>query len=59
MIQAITNADYADDIAGLTNTPTQAEFLLAYSAAGNRWHLLYVNADKTECIGFDQKEDIY
>ena len=44
--QTITNANYADDIAFLANTPTQAETLLyglerAASGIG-----LYVNADK-------------
>ena len=46
------NADYADDLALLTNTPTKAESLL-YSlqqAAGGTGH--YVNTNKTDfmCI---------
>ena len=56
--QTITDADYADDRALLTNTPTLAESLL-YSleqAAGGIG--LLVNADKMEYMYFNQKEDI-
>ena len=54
----ITNADYADDIALLANTPTQAEFLLdsLKRAAGGIG--LHVNIDKTEYMSFNQSSDI-
>ena len=56
--KTITDADYADDIAILANTPNQAETLL-YSleraAAGIR---LYVNAHKTEYVCYNQTGDI-
>ena len=46
--QTITDADYADDIALLPNTPAQAESLLhsLERAAGGVG--VYVNANKTE-----------
>ena len=56
--KTITDADYADDIALLANTPNQAETLLHSSeraAAGNG---LYVNAHKTEFMCFNKKGDI-
>ena len=56
--QTITDSDYADDIAFLANTPTQAETLihsLERAAAGIGLH---VNADKTEYICFNQRVDI-
>ena len=51
--ETITDADYADDIALLANTPTQAEFLLhsLERAAGGIG--LHVNADKTEYMCFN------
>ena len=54
----ITDADYADDIALLANTPNQAETLmhsLERAAAGIGLH---VNAHKTEFMCFNQKGDI-
>ena len=48
--QTITEADYADDIVHLANTPTQAEsqlHSLEWAAAGIGFH---VNADKKEYI---------
>ena len=56
--QTITDADYADDIALLANTPAQAESLLhsleqAASSIG-----LHENADKTEYMCFNQRGDI-
>ena len=57
-IQTITDADYADDIALLTNTPAQAETLLhslEWAAAGIGLH---VNSDKTEYMCFNQWGDI-
>ena len=51
------DADYADDIVLLANTPAQAETLvhsLEQAAAGIG---LYVNADKTEYMYFNQTGD--
>ena len=56
--KTITDADYADDIALLANTPNQAETLLhslERTAAGIGLH---VNAHKTEFMCFNQKGDI-
>ena len=56
--KAITDADYADDIAILENTPNQAETLLHSSeraAAGIGCH---VNAHKTEYMCFNETGDI-
>ena len=49
------DADYADDIALLSNTPTQTKSLLhnLEQAAGGIG--LHVNADKTESMCFNQK----
>ena len=54
----ITDADYADDIAILANTPDQAETLLHIleRAAANIG--LYVNAHKTEYMCYNQTGDI-
>ena len=57
--QTITDADYADNIALLANTPTQAETLLhspERTAAGIGFH---VNAHKTEYTCFKQRGDIF
>ena len=56
--KSITDADYADDIAILANTPNQAETLLhslerAVASIG-----LHVNAHKTEYMCFNQTGDI-
>ena len=56
--QTITDADYTDDIALLTNTPAQAKTLLhslERAAAGIGFH---VNAHKTEYMCFSQRDDI-
>ena len=56
--KTITDADYADDIVLLANTPNQAETLLhslERAAAGIELH---VNAHKTEFMCFNQKGDI-
>ena len=56
--KTITDADYADDIAILANTPNQAEKLLhslERAAAGTD---LYVNAHKTEYMCYNQTGDI-
>ena len=56
--QTIKDADYAHDIALLANTPAQAESLLnsLEQAAGNIG--LHLNADKTEYMYFNQKDNI-
>ena len=56
--KTITDADYADDIALLANTPNQAETLqhsLERAAAGIGLH---VNAHKTEYMCYNQTGDI-
>ena len=56
--KTITDADYADDIAILANTPNQAETLLhslEWAAAGIG---LYVNAHKMEYMCYNQMDDI-
>ena len=56
--KTITDADYADDIALLANTPNQAEtqlHSLERAAAGIGLH---VNAHKTEFMCFNKKGDI-
>ena len=56
--KTITEAEYAEDVALLANTPTQAEFLqhsLERIASGIGIH---VNTDKTEYICFNQRYDI-
>ena len=56
--KTITDADYADDIAILANTPNQAETLLhslEQAAAGIGLH---VNAHETEYMCFNQAGDI-
>ena len=54
--QTMTDADYADDIALLTNTPSPDEYLLhsLEKAAGSIG--LRVNADKTEYVCFNQSQ---
>ena len=57
-VQTITDADYADNIALLANTPAQAVTLLQnleWAAAGIGLH---VNADKMEYMCFNQRGDI-
>ena len=56
--KTLTDADYADDIALLANTPNQAETLLhslERAAAGIGF---YVNAHKTESMCYNQTGDI-
>ena len=50
--QTITDADYADDIVLLANTPTEAKKQPEPAAAGIGLH---INADKTENMCFNQK----
>ena len=57
-VQIITNADNADEIALLANTPTQAETLLHRLERAAFGIGLYVNADETEYMCFNQRGDI-
>ena len=56
--KTITDADYADDIAILANTPNQAETLLHSLERAAAGIGLHVNAHKTEFMCFNQKGDI-
>ena len=56
--KTITDANYADDIAILTNTPAQAETLLHNLERAAAGIGLYVNAHKTEYMCFIQTGDI-
>ena len=57
--KTITDADYADDIAILTNTPNQAETLLHRLERAAAGICLHVNAHKTEYMCYNQTGDIY
>ena len=54
----ITDADYADDIALLANTPAQVETLLHSLERAVTGIGLHINADKTEYMCFNQRGDI-
>ena len=56
--QTITDADNADDIVLLANTPAQAESQLLSLERAVRSIGLHVNADKTEYMPFNQRGDI-
>ena len=56
--EMIMDADYADNIACLANTPTQAESLPHSLEQATGGIDLHVNADKTEYMCFNQKRDI-
>ena len=56
--KTITDADYADDIVILANTPNQAETLLHSSERADAGIGLHVNAHKTEYMCFDKTGDI-
>ena len=56
--KTITDADYADDIALLANTPNQAETLLHSLERAAAGIGLHVNAHKTEYICYNQTGDI-
>ena len=56
--QTIMDVDYADDIALLANTPTQAESLLHSLEQATSSIGLHVNAEKMEYICFTQRGDI-
>ena len=54
-----TDADYADDIAILANTPNQAETLLHSLERAAAGICFYVNAHKTEYMCYNQTGDIF
>ena len=56
--KTITDADYADNIAILVNTPNQAETLLHSLERATAGIGLHVNAHKIELMWFNQKDDI-
>ena len=56
--KTITDANYADDIALLANTPNQAETLLHSLERAAAGIGLHVNAHKTEYMCFNQAGDI-
>ena len=56
--KTITDADYADNIALLANTPNQAETLLHSLERATAGIGLHVNAHKTEYMCFNQAGDI-
>ena len=56
--KTITNADYADDIVILANTPKQAETLLHSLERTSAGIGLHVNAHKTEYMCFTQTGNI-
>ena len=57
--KTITDADYAEDIAILANTPNQAETLLHSLERAAAGIGLYVNAHKTEYMCYNQTGDIF
>ena len=57
--KTITDADYADDIALLANTPAQAKTLLHSLERAAAGIGLHVNEHKTEYMCFNQTGDIY
>ena len=56
--KTITDADYADDIAILANTPDQAETLLHSLERAAAGIGIYVKAHKTEYMCYNQTGDI-
>ena len=56
--KTITDADYADDIAILANTPNQAQTLLHSLERAAAGIVLHVNTHKTEYMCFNQIGDI-
>ena len=56
--KTITNADYADDLALLANTPNQAETLLHSLERAAAGIGLHVNAQKTEYMCYNQTGNI-
>ena len=58
-LQTITDAEYADDIALLANTPAQVESLLHSLEWATGGIGLHINADKTEYMCFNQKRHLH
>ena len=58
-VQTITDTNYADDIGLIANTPAQAESLLLNLERSADGIGLHVNADKTDCMYFNQSGDIF
>ena len=58
LAKTITDADYADDIALLANTPNQAETLLHSLERAAAGIGLHVNANKTEYMCYNQTGEI-
>ena len=58
LAQTIRDADYADDIVPLANTPAQVESQLHSLKQADGGIGLHVNADKTEYMCFNQRGDI-
>ena len=56
--KTITDADYADDLALLANTPNQAETLLHSLERAAAGIVLHVNANKTEYMCYNQTGNI-
>ena len=56
--KTLTNADYANDIALLANTPNQAKTLLHSLERATAGIGLHVNAHKTEYMCYNQTGDI-
>ena len=54
----MTDADYADNVALIANTPTQAESQLHWLEQAVRSIGLYVNVNKTEYMSFKRKGNI-
>ena len=59
LAKTITDADFADDIVILANTPNQAEILLHSLERAAAGIGLHVNAHKTEYMCYNQTSDIY
>ena len=53
-VGTMTDADYSDDLALLTNTPAQDKSLLRSQEQAARGICLYVNTNKTEFMCFKQ-----
>ena len=59
LAQTITDTDYVDDIALLTNTTAQAESVLHSLERASDGIGLRENADKTEYMCLNQRGDIF
>ena len=53
-VKTINDSDYADDLALLSNTPTQAKSRLHSLEQTTRGISLYLNPDKTDFMSFNQ-----